>query len=400
MDASSSASSSSTSTSSNSLLVIVVDVSPSAWGDREWKRTAQDQQRTAQGKRSVGPAILHEVLESIVAFAVAASSMERSAGIIIMGVADQTSAILFPRNGPLTTWLQSAPGTYTPSVRNIQHNLITGVAELVQRVTVVAATTSTTTTSLPNHLHHHHHHVENDDDSYQAAMAAAFSKALCLINRFLVASQAGLGVSALSTAHYMERAEDEGVIALMNNHQKNSKHQRTAGSTSSRRSAAWSPRILLVQASADRSRDYNAFMNCAFSAAKHHITVDGCYLSTELSSSASSAFLEQACDLTGGVFLAPSGAAQVGGALTAVLFAVFLPPISCRHQLNLPALHQVDFRARCFETNETVDMAYVCNQCLSIFKNRPQTAECSTCQATIVGNEKFSVGHDDKIEQR
>jgi transcription initiation factor TFIIH subunit 3 len=393
MDASSSSSSSSTSIS-NSLLVIVVDVSPSAWGDREWKRTAQDQQRTAQGKRSVGPAVLNEVLESIVAFAVAASSMERSAGIIIIGVADQTSAILFPRNGPLTTWLRSAPGTYTPSVRDIQHNLITGVAELVQRVTVAA-----TTTSLPNH-HHHHHHVENDDDSYQAAMAAAFSKALCLINRFLVASQAGLGVSALSTAHYMERAEDEGVIALMNT-QKNSKHQRTAaGQSQSRRSAAWSPRILLVQASADRSRDYNAFMNCAFSSAKHHITVDGCYLSTELSSSASSAFLEQACDLTGGVFLAPSGAAQVGGALTAVLFAVFLPPISCRHQLNLPALHQVDFRARCFETNETVDMAYVCNQCLSIFKNRPQTVECSTCQATIVGNEKFSVGYDDKLEQR
>jgi len=103
----------------------------------------------------------------------------------------------------------------------------------------------------------------------------------------------------------------------------------------------------------------------------------------------SSAFLEQACDLTGGVFLAPSGAAQVGGALTEVVYSVFLPPLGCRPSMNLPTLNKVDFRARCFETAEIVDMAYVCNQCLSIFSNKPKAGHCPTCSAKIIDDKKL-----------
>jgi transcription initiation factor TFIIH subunit 3 len=361
----------------STLLVLVLDVSPWAWGDREDQRAARDAARLAQGKRSMGPAVLEEVLQSVQAMLVAAVSMEQSAGIVVMGVAGPESAILFPRQDALQKWLQSGPGTYTPNVRQLPQDLLTGVAELVQR-----ATQSTVAV-----------------DSYPAAMAAAFSKALCLIQRLEIAAQSGLGVAAAlresAATQYMQRsAEDEaGVVALMN-------HSKSQHPSAASRQSVWSPRIFLVQASPDRSRDYNAFMNCAFAAAKQHIVVDGCYLSSDASAAASSAFLEQACDLTGGVFLAPTGAAQVGGALTAVWFAVFLAPIPCRHQLNLPALHQVDFRARCFETNETVDMAYVCNQCLSIFKHRPQTAECSTCLAPIVGNEKFRTNHTHNTEGR
>lgn len=346
--------------SSTSLLVIVLDVSPLAWGERDLKRQAQDKQRTAAGKRSVGPAVLEEVLESVQAFAVAAFSVERSAGILILAVADNECATVYPRKDELAAWLRGTADLYSLNTRRIQQDLVSGVSELVQRAAVKAA-------------------LNQDPANRQAAMAAAFSKALCLINRFLVAAQTGFGVSALHTAHYMDRVEDEGVIALMgSNNNKSKKIQ-------SLQRSAWSPRILLLQASEDRSRDYNAFMNCAFSAAKHHVTVDGCFLTAGTTGQSSSAFLEQACDLTGGVFLAPSGAAQVGGALTEVLFAVFLAPLNCRPQLNLPALHKVDFRARCFETGKTVDMAFVCNQCLSIFKNRPSGSHCPTCQATIVG---------------
>lgn len=78
----------------------------------------------------------------------------------------------------------------------------------------------------------------------------------------------------------------------------------------------------------------------------------------------------------------PSGAAQVGGALTEVLLSVFLPPPSVRGGMNLPRQHNVDFRARCFETGESVDLAQVCNQCLSIFKERPSVS-CPTCGAMI-----------------
>lgn len=350
---------------SHSLLIIVLDVSPLAWGDRDLRRTAQDRQRAAQDKRSVGPAILEEVIESVLAFAVAARSLERAAGIVIFGVADNQSAVLYPRKDELAKWLRSTD-SYYPSTRSLQQDVMTGVAELIQK----ASTESS---------------AHKDKANYQAAMAATFSKALCLINRFLVAAQTGFGVSALTSAHYMDRVEEEGVIALMGN------KGRSKTKSAAHERSAWSPRVLILQASDDRSRDYNAFMNCAFAAAKHHVTVDGCFLTSGAKESLSSSFLEQTCDLTGGVFLAPSGAAQVGGALTEVLLTVFLAPLSCRSQLNLPALHKVDFRARCFDTGETVDMAFVCNHCLSIFKQRPMSASCPTCQATIFGNETLHV---------
>ena len=86
------------------------------------------------------------------------------------------------------------------------------------------------------------------------------------------------------------------------------------------------------------------------------------------------------------MYSAPSGMAQVGGALTQVLLSVFLAPVPCRTVLNLPALNKVDFRARCFETGATVDQAFVCNLCLSIFRNRPSAPYCPTCQAKIVAD--------------
>lgn len=331
---------------SHSLTVVVLDVSPAAWGQRDLQRSAQDKARAASGKRSVGPAVLEEVLEAVQAFGSAYSSLERDSGFIVLAVADGESAVVYPRKDQLSVWLQH-PESYVADTRRIQNDLVAGVAELVARA---ARKTKDATNS-------------------QAAMASAFSKALCLINRFLVAAKTG--VSALQTEHYMNRDDDEGVIALMGNTKKKAKQQLSA----------WSPRILIIQASDDRARDYNAFMNCAFAAIKHSIVVDGCFL-TASGSKSSSAFLEQACDLTSGVFLAPSGAAQVGGALTEVFFSVFLSPLSCRSSLNLPALNKVDFRARCFQSGETVDRAFVCNQCLSIFSMKP-SGNCPTCQAAI-----------------
>ena len=210
-------------------------------------------------------------------------------------------------------------------------------------------------------------------------MASAFSLALCCINRFLVATHTGVGVSAVQSEHFLAGSggggNDGGVLAMIGG---------GGGKKKSKKTNAWSPRILLIQASEDRSRDYNAFMNCAFASVKHNVVVDGCFIPSGggSSSTTSSAFLEQACDLTGGVFLAPSGAAQVGGALTEVFLSVFLAPRSCRSSMNLPAINKVDFRARCFETGDIVDMAFVCNQCLSIFKKKPKEF-CPTCQADI-----------------
>ncbi len=76
------------------MLVLVLDVSPLAWADRDLKRTAHDKERAASGKRSVGPAILEEVLESVQVFASAYSSLERDAGLLIAAVADGETALV------------------------------------------------------------------------------------------------------------------------------------------------------------------------------------------------------------------------------------------------------------------------------------------------------------------
>lgn len=344
---------------SNTLIPIVIDVSPLAWGERDVKRTALDRRRKAEGKSSIGPAVLEEVLDAVLAFCNAIYSVERDAAIIVIGVADNATAVVFPRKNNLAQWMR---GSCAPNVRTLKHDLTTGVAELVARAV----------------KQHALNPIENAA-SRQAAMAAAFSTALCLINRLLLAARAG-GVSALPSHHYMDRSDDMGIVAMMDPKDANSKN--SDGPIS-----AWAPRILLIQASEDRARDYNAFMNCAFCAIKSKVVVDACFLSAASSPkdtqfSSSSSFLEQACDLTGGVFLAPSGMAQIGGALTEVLLSVFLSPLACRSSLHLPALNKVDFRARCFESSSIVDIAYCCNQCLSIFRQKPN-GHCPTCQALI-----------------
>lgn len=377
---------------SNSLVVIVLDVSPCAWGERDLRRSANDKARLAQNKRSVGPATLDEVLRAVQAYSTTFASLERRSGLLVVAVADNETAVVFPRKDHLARYFASPETNPCYDLRTIENDLIGGVSDLISRAsskTNAAAQQRQQSTSQESDKNSNNSDkppqsapdVQSSaailNTSTAAAMAAAFSLALCTINRFLVATQTGVGVSALQKDQMLNRTGDGGVLAMIGGEKDKKK---------SRKANAWSPRILLVQASEDRSRDYNAFMNCAFAAVKHNIVVDGCFIpsgsNAKTGSSSSSAFLEQACDLTGGVFLAPSGAAQVGGALTEVLTSVFLAPRSCRSSLNLPAINKVDFRARCFQTGDTVDIAFVCNQCLSIFKKKPLDI-CPTCQADI-----------------
>ena len=351
--------SNSTTTTTNNLTVLVLDVSPVVWGDRDMKRTVSDKQRAAQNKRSVGPATLPELISAVEAFCSAVVSLERTAAILILAVAGNQVAVVYPRKDQLEQYF-SNPDRLLDSQR-IPQDLRTGIAELV------AAAAAKETSSSSN----------NDNNNSKAVMASGFSMALCLINRFLV--QANAGVSALKTDGGWNRlnADDEGVIgAIGAGGKKKSKTNKPS---------AWSPRILLIQASDDISSHYNAMMNCAFAAVKNQVVVDGCFI-PELGGNgakSSSAFLEQTCDLTGGVFLAPSGAAQANKALSEVMLSVFLPGSKgCRSSLNLPAINKVDFRARSFDTGESVDIAFVCNQCLSIFQQKPQR-HCPTCDAEI-----------------
>jgi transcription initiation factor TFIIH subunit 3 len=225
-----------------------------------------------------------------------------------------------------------------------------------------------------------------------AAMAAGLSLALCHVNRFLVAHQSGSrvgggGVSALyhDPTTPASANDDKDVMSLIGNNN---------ASTTKRRSAIqagnWSPRILLIQASNDRSQDYNAFMNCTFAAVKQNIVLDGCFLPSGMGKDPkNSSFLEQACDRTGGIYLAPSGMAQVGPAWSELLIALFLAPRTARPALTRPNIPSVDFRARCFLTGNSVSIAHVCNQCLSIFQSCPSES-CPTCGAPILNDKTMN----------
>ncbi|EJK64598.1 hypothetical protein THAOC_14658 [Thalassiosira oceanica] len=217
-----------------------------------------------------------------------------------------------------------------------------------------------------------------------AAVAAALSMALCVVNRFLVASNGG--VSALSSGGPARRGDDDGVLALMGGGDGPGRAPSDPGGR--RDGGRPGARALVVQASPDRTSDYNALMNCAFASSKSSVVVDGCFIPSGLrDDSRTSPVLRQVVDLTGGVYLAvPSGAAQVGGALGEVLTAAFLPPPRLRGLMNLPESDDVDFRARCFATGRAVDVAWVCNQCLSIFAERPEGA-CPTCGAKVLVGE-------------
>ncbi|XP_046374430.1 general transcription factor IIH subunit 3-like [Haliotis rufescens] len=130
-------------------------------------------------------------------------------------------------------------------------------------------------------------------------------------------------------------------------------------------------RILVIKGSEDNPTQYMNFMNAVFTAQKQNVVVDACILDNE------SGLLQQACDITGGIYLKVP---QMLGLLQYLLW-VFLPDPLVRDKLTLPPKDQVDYRAACFCHRNLIDVGYVCSVCLSIFCNFSPI--CSTCQTTF-----------------
>mmetsp|Transcript_8122 Transcript_8122/g.11704 ORF Transcript_8122/g.11704 Transcript_8122/m.11704 type:complete len:398 (-) Transcript_8122:204-1397(-) len=366
-----------------SLLTIIVDVTPESWGEREMERAENDKKRQTDKRRiSVGPATMNECMNAVRAFCGAYDSLSRDAVLVVMAVAGNDSSLIYPQKEELHRFFTEGGKV---DIRKLQENFTLGVADLVQRSSLKVKerfekmSSADKVNSAEDVVTGGEKKGQKPSEFGNAGMAAALSRALALINRFLVAAGTGVSALAADSSAMWNRQDDEGVLSLLGG------KKRRRG----RSGSVWSPRVLMIQASEDRTQDYNAFMNCAFAASKQNISLDGCYLRR---GEDTSHFLEQAVDLTEGVYLAPSGPSQVGGCLTEVLLAVFLAPRSVRPDLNLPALNKVDFRARCFETGESVDIAHVCNQCLSIFKNKPKQY-CPTCGSEI---RKAAESSDDK----
>uniref|UniRef100_A0A671VRY7 General transcription factor IIH subunit 3 n=1 Tax=Sparus aurata TaxID=8175 RepID=A0A671VRY7_SPAAU len=130
-------------------------------------------------------------------------------------------------------------------------------------------------------------------------------------------------------------------------------------------------RILVVKAAEDCARQYMNFMNVIFAAQKQNILIDACVLDSD------SGLLQQACDITGGLYLKiPQKIA-----LAQYLLWVFLPDSEQRSQLVLPPPAHVDYRAACFCHRNLIEIGYVCSVCLSIFCNFSPI--CTTCETAF-----------------
>ncbi|XP_010895613.4 general transcription factor IIH subunit 3 [Esox lucius] len=130
-------------------------------------------------------------------------------------------------------------------------------------------------------------------------------------------------------------------------------------------------RILVIKAADDCALQYMNFMNVIFAAQKQSILIDACVLDSD------SGLLQQACDITGGLYLMiPQKIA-----LAQYLLWVFLPDSDQRSQLVLPPPVHVDYRAACFCHRNLIEIGYVCSVCLSIFCNFSPI--CTTCETAF-----------------
>ncbi|MBN3296577.1 TF2H3 factor, partial [Amia calva] len=130
-------------------------------------------------------------------------------------------------------------------------------------------------------------------------------------------------------------------------------------------------RILVIKSSEDCALQYMNFMNVIFAAQKQSILIDACVLDSD------SGLLQQACDITGGLYLKiPQKIA-----LAQYLMWVFLPDCDQRSQLVLPPSVHVDYRAACFCHRNLIEIGYVCSVCLSIFCSFSPI--CTTCETAF-----------------
>ena len=388
-----------TDSSPPNLLAIIIDTTTFTWTHRSLARTAKDKALAAKNKTSAGPATLDDVITSVLALGVSFSCLNRDNVLVVIGASEDEVSVIYPRKGGDGNMEDVVMGGNGSSGggecgERVDLGLLNdyvrlGVAELVNRAAERSEKRSPTKQEDDNTT------IPVVEGKKGAAIASALSLALCTINRFMVASHAG--VSALANTSLLQRKDDEGILAFMGG--VSSGNSKQTSQSNSNKGMILSPRALIIQASPDRTSDYNALMNCAFAANKSEIIIDGCFIPSGIKDDAkSSPFLQQMVDQTNGIYLSvPSGAAQVGGALSEVLMSVFLPPPNIRGDMNLPKLNNVDFRARCFETGESIDVAQICNQCLSIFKTRPKES-CLTCGALVRKKTASSSGSGKKMK--
>eukprot|EP01039_Chlorochromonas_danica_P007270 gene7270-8043_t len=132
-------------------------------------------------------------------------------------------------------------------------------------------------------------------------------------------------------------------------------------------------RVLLLQFDKDRPQNYNALMNCIFSAQKMEVVVDAL-----LCSSFDSHLLQQVCFLAEGLYVRHGD----GGDLAAMLTTYFLADRKTRQLLSNPSQKMVDFKASCHCHQKPVEFAHMCSVCLSLLCTVPSDM-CPVCETPL-----------------
>ncbi|XP_041078991.1 general transcription factor IIH subunit 3 [Polyodon spathula] len=140
----------------------------------------------------------------------------------------------------------------------------------------------------------------------------------------------------------------------------------------------------VIKAADDSALQYMNFMNVIFAAQKQSVSIDACVLDAD------SGLLQQACDITGGLYLK----VPQKMALAQYLLWVYLPDTDQRSQLVLPPPVHVDYRAACFCHRNLIEIGYVCSVCLSIFCNFSPI--CTTCETAF----KIALPHAMKAKKK
>jgi len=119
-------------------------------------------------------------------------------------------------------------------------------------------------------------------------------------------------------------------------------------------------RILVCAAAADAPHAYIPSINAVFSAQRFGVPVDALLLGDT-----DSTVLQQAADLTRGMYVRPSP--EQHRLLFQFMASQLLPGAASRGLLLLPPPQSVDLRASCFCHRRHVDLAFVCSVCLALW---------------------------------
>ncbi|KAF0978827.1 hypothetical protein FDP41_001897 [Naegleria fowleri] len=326
------------------LLVILLDVNPYTWGKRKLDLT----NGVATSKNLIS---FSQFVNHLLVFINMYLTMQRNKKIAVIASSDHSkSHFLFPNRSTFTKKdTQNYNKIYSKENGSVLNQANSG--EDVKDFFLNEITFETVSNSILNGLFQmNEESTATDDDQAMADQeetttedASGFHHTVSRTHGF---SLCGALTMALCFINRLEKEKPDGTTL--------------------------NSRILTFQVSPDISSQYISVMNSIFSAEKMGITLDACVLSTQ-----DSTFLQQACFLTGGMYLKP----QRQEGLIQYLTTIFMIEKNLRSYIQLPVQNTVDFRASCFETRKPIDDGYVCPVCLSIFsKFKPV---CSTCESKL-----------------